>query len=105
MPNSSCVTPLTAVGIAGLLTSVKVDYWSITWKPLASPTLGRGLRACPHRRLPATSRRRLKTPAEHLYRVPSLALSASDRPATAENGLRFETTRLFIGRALAVDRD
>jgi predicted ATPase len=57
------------------------------------------LRACPRVRILATSRERLGTPGEFLWRVPSLALPTANGAASIEELNGCESVRLFVERA------
>jgi predicted ATPase len=50
-------------------------------------------------RILATSREALGVAGEVKWLVPPLTLSGSEHPPTAENLMRFESTRLFLERA------
>jgi predicted ATPase/class 3 adenylate cyclase len=59
-------------------------------------------RAAPQVRLLATSREPLRIAAEHVYRLPSLAVPPESSP-TAEDALRYGAVALFAERATASD--
>jgi predicted ATPase/class 3 adenylate cyclase len=59
-------------------------------------------RAAPQVRLLATSREPLRIAAEHVYRLPSLAVPPESSP-TAEEALRYGAVALFAERATASD--
>lgn len=60
------------------------------------------VRAAPQVRILATSRERLRIGAEHVYRVPSLAVP-SDNSLTSEEALHYGAIALFAERARASD--
>lgn len=60
------------------------------------------LRAAPHVRILATSREPLRIAAEHVYRVPSLAVPSGDS-LTSEEALHYGALALFAERAAASD--
>ena len=60
------------------------------------------LRHCPDVRLMASSREPLNVAGEQTYRVPSLSLPDPKRAQTAEGLSQYESVRLFIERAQAV---
>lgn len=60
------------------------------------------LRAAPHVRILATSREPLRITAEHVYRVPSLAVPSTDS-LTTEEALQYGAIALFAERARASD--
>ena len=59
------------------------------------------LAACPHVRILTTSREGVGVSGETTYRIPSLSLPPSSKPATAQNVLESEAARLFVVRARA----
>ncbi|HWD39938.1 MAG TPA: tetratricopeptide repeat protein, partial [Fimbriimonas sp.] len=62
------------------------------------------LTSCPNLKVLATSRELLRVPGERTYRVPALSTPDLDTEQTVESVSSFETVRLFIDRAVAVDR-
>jgi predicted ATPase/DNA-binding winged helix-turn-helix (wHTH) protein len=60
------------------------------------------MRYCPHVLLLATSREAMKTPGEHVYRVPPLEVPKSSQPRP-ERLLEFSAVELFVGRTQASD--
>ncbi len=60
------------------------------------------VRYCPNTLLLATSREAMRTPGEHLYRVPPLEVPKSSDPRP-ERLLEFSAVELFVGRTQAVD--
>ena len=60
------------------------------------------LRACPDLRVLATSREALRVAGEVPYRVPSLAVPATDGPLPVEALTRSDAVRLFAARAAVV---
>jgi predicted ATPase/DNA-binding winged helix-turn-helix (wHTH) protein len=60
------------------------------------------MRHCPHTLLLATSREAMKTPGEHVYRVPPLEVPKSTHPRP-ERLLEFSAVELFVGRTQALD--
>lgn len=62
------------------------------------------LRQCPQVRMLASSREALSITGETTYRVPSLSHPDSDQTHTAESLSAYESVRLFVDRALQVQR-
>ncbi|MGQ0549733.1 MAG: tetratricopeptide repeat protein [Armatimonadota bacterium] len=63
------------------------------------------LRACPRLRILVTSREALRVGGELVWPVPSLSTPDPERPPAADILTRFEASRLFVERALAVNRE
>jgi len=60
------------------------------------------LRECPDITILATSRERLALSGEHVYRLSSLPLPP-EKPASLEEGITYDSFRLFMDRANAID--
>jgi non-specific serine/threonine protein kinase len=60
------------------------------------------VRAAPEVRILATSREPLSIEGETVWHVPSLSSPATDRPLSPEELLQYESARLFVDRATAV---
>ncbi|MGH2376730.1 MAG: adenylate/guanylate cyclase domain-containing protein, partial [bacterium] len=63
------------------------------------------LRACPHLRILVTSREALRVGGELVWPVPSLSTPDPERPPAVDILTRYEASRLFVERALAVNRE
>ncbi len=61
------------------------------------------LAACARVTILATSRERLSSHGEHVYRLPSLAVPPSGEQREADDALKFSAVALFIARASASD--
>ena len=63
------------------------------------------LRTCSHVRILVTSREALRIGGETTHRVPSLSLPGAEAEVTPALLLQYESTRLFVERAVSVTRD
>ena len=63
------------------------------------------LLSCPKLKIIATSREALKCTGEQIFRIPSLTKPDPNRKETTEELMQYESVRLFIERALAVNSE
>ncbi len=68
----------------------------------AAELSGALMQHCPNTLLLATSREAMKTPGEHVYRVPPLEVPKANHPRP-ERLLEFSAVELFVGRTQALD--
>ena len=68
----------------------------------AAELSGALMQHCPNTLLLATSREAMKTPGEHVYRVPPLEVPESNHPRP-ERLLEYSAVELFVGRTQALD--